>query len=136
MPKAAAAAARVARLEGLAICAARHQPDIAIAVPAREAEREQDVSPFSGCGALHLLHSQQRLLVRAMLTLLVGEWLGGAQRVPAVVELEEVVVEMVRAYSWEASLKESNVGVHFPLSSTDPEGLDRILKPVVARMCN
>ena len=83
---------------------------------------------------MHLLHTQQRLLVRAMLTLLVGEWLGGAQRVPAVVELEEVVVEMVRAYSWEAPLKESNVGVHFPLSS-NPEGLDRHLNSVVARLC-
>ena len=70
-----------------------------------------------------------------MLTLLVGEWLGGAQRVPAVVELEEVVVEMVRAYSWEASLQEPNVGVFFPLSSS-PEGHDRHLGSGVARMCN
>ena len=59
--------------------------------------------------------------MRAVLALLVREGLGGAQFVPAIVELEEVVVEMMRAGSWKASLQEANVGVSLP-SSAGAEG--------------
>ena len=63
------------------------------------------VAPSAGAVALICSpDSTGYLLVRAVLTLLVGKRLGGAQWVLAVVELEEVVVEVMRAGSRKASL--------------------------------
>ena len=133
MPHAAAATAYVPRLEQMAIRAASDQPDVIIAIARRQAEREKDVSPLSGCGAPHLLPPQQRLRMRAVPALLVGEGLGGAQFVPAIVELEEVVEEMMRASSWKASLQETNVGVSLPFSA-GAEGHDRNLGARLAHL--
>ena len=82
-----------------------------------------------------MLLRQQRLLMGAVLTLLVGERPGGAHWVPAIVELEEVVEEVVRAYSWKAYLQEPNIGVTSPLS-TSPEGHDQRVGTELAYFCD
>ena len=71
--------------------------------------------------------------MRAVLALLVREGLGGAQFVPAIMELEEVVEEMMRAGSWKASLQETNVGVSLP-SSAGAEGHDCNLVARLAKL--
>ena len=96
-PDAAAAAADVPLVEQIAFGAAIHQGGaLVVAGATRKTERQKDEGPFSGSGSPHLSGRQHRPRVGAVPAHLDGEGGRRAQLVPAVVELEEVVEEVMR----------------------------------------
>mmetsp|Transcript_26501 Transcript_26501/g.70672 ORF Transcript_26501/g.70672 Transcript_26501/m.70672 type:complete len:211 (-) Transcript_26501:60-692(-) len=113
-PHAAATTAGLAVVETFAFRAAGHQANVVVAGAARQAERQQKEGPLCGSGSPHLLLGQDRLGVGAVSAHFYGEGGGRTHLVPAEVELEEVVEEVVRAMRWEAAVKKIEVCVLLP----------------------
>ena len=117
LPETTAATANLLLVKELALRTAKHQTHVVVAGATRQAEGQQKKCPFSGCGDSHLLWRQHRLGMGAMTALLVVGRGSRAQLVATVMELEEIVVEVVRANTRKALLEQTNVSVLPPISS-------------------
>jgi hypothetical protein len=88
---------------------------LVVAGATRKTERQKDEGPFSGSGSPHLSGRQHRPRVGAVPALIIGEGGRRAQLVPAVVEVEEVVEEVVRAMARKAALKKIHIRLALPV---------------------